>query len=201
MERDVFLARLRRASPGPPLPDLRSLPQAQTELRPGEDLYERFRHELEAVAGTCELVAPDGVAAAVAAAIARTGAKRVAIGADLGEYRDVIAGAVRYEEVAGDRAALGALEATVTGCVLAVAATGSIVTSAMTGRAAALVAEHHVCVVRSDQLVGGLSDVLRARPPGSVIALQSGPSRTADIEKVLILGMHGPRSTHAIVVS
>jgi L-lactate dehydrogenase complex protein LldG len=209
MERDAFLARLARARPGPSLPDVAVLPQSQMELRPGEDPYERFRFELEDVAGTCERVDPGDVPAAVAAAVARTGATRVALAADLGDLAGPVRAALEaagadvadYGEAAADRAALGALEATVTGCALAVAATGSIATSAATGRAAALVAENHICVVRSEQLVGGLADALRRRPPGSVLAFQSGPSRTADIEKVLILGMHGPRSTHVIVVA
>jgi L-lactate dehydrogenase complex protein LldG len=208
MERDAFLARLAHASPGPARPDVEHLPVSQMELRPGEDPYERFRFELEAVAGTCERVGAEGLPAAVAAAVARSGAERVGIGGDLGDDTGPIQEALRahgasvvsYAEAAADRSELGGLEATVTGCAMAVAATGSIVTSAEYGRAAALVAEHHVCVVPARRLVGGMSDVLRSRPQGSVVAFQSGPSRTADIEKVLILGMHGPRSTHVIVV-
>jgi L-lactate utilization protein LutC len=49
--------------------------------------------------------------------------------------------------------------------------------------------------VRSDQLVGGLHELFtgdRLEGAGSLIALQSGPSRSADIEKTLILGVHGP---------
>jgi L-lactate dehydrogenase complex protein LldG len=206
MERDAFIARLSSARPGPPLPDVSDLPAVHTELRAGEQLYDRFAHELTAVKGTCERRPAAEVGAAVAAALG--GARRVALGGDLRDQRAAVdaglaaAGitAIPYAEAVADRAVLGALEATVTGCALAVAATGSIVVSASAGRAAALIAPLHVCVVGAGQLVGGLAEALRTLPPGSLTAFQSGPSRTADIEKVLILGMHGPGATHVIVV-
>jgi L-lactate dehydrogenase complex protein LldG len=61
-----------------------------------------------------------------------------------------------------------------------------------------------VCVLRSEQLLGGLQELLRALPRlggGSLVALQSGPSRSADIEKTLILGVHGPRVAHVVLVA
>ena len=207
MDRDAFLARLASARPGPLLPDVAVLPAVHTELRPGEDAYERFERELTAVQGTCErCAAADAAGPAVVAAL--RGAHRVALAADLGDLLEPIADAlheagvdaVAYDRIASDRAALGALEATVTGCALAVAATGSIVTAATAGRAAAVIAPLHICIVRSERLVGGLAEALRGLPYASLTAFQSGPSRTADIEKVLILGMHGPASTHVIVI-
>jgi L-lactate utilization protein LutC len=208
MERDAFLARLRRGRPGPDLPAIDPLPLVQTEARAGEDLYERFRSELEAVDGLCEIVSPGREGLVVGAFLQSAGVKRAGLGADLGEHRDVVASTlatlgvetVPYAEIADDRAAVGALDATVTGCAALVAATGSLVTTATVGRAAALIAPVHVCVARRSQLVGGLSDVLASMPAGSMVALQSGPSRTADIEKRLILGMHGPASTLVVVV-
>lgn len=206
MEREAFLARLADARPGPALPDLATLPDVHTETRPGEDLHARFQQELEAVAGTYERCTPEHVPAAVVAALGA--ARRVALGDDLGDYlgpvREALTGAgiplLAYRDAVADRAQLGALEATVTGCAVAVAATGSIVTTSGVGRAAALIAPLHVCVVAEGQLVGGLAEALRRLPAGSQAALQSGPSRTADIEKTLILGMHGPGATHVIVV-
>jgi L-lactate dehydrogenase complex protein LldG len=207
MERDAFLARLCGARPGPALPDLATLPDVHTELRAGEDPYERFAAELAAVAGTCERCPAAGVPAAVVQALGA--ARAVALADDLGAFAEPVRAALQaagvdpvdYAAVAGDRERLGALDATVTGCAAAIATTGSIVTTAAAGRAAALIAPLHISVVADGQLVGGLAEALRALPPSSLAALQSGPSRTADIEKTLILGMHGPGATHVILPS
>ena len=106
--------------------------------------------------------------------------------------------------MAPDRDRAGALEAVVTGCTAAVAATGSIITTAgEAGRAAALIAPVHVCVVRASDLVDGIHELMtggRLDPAGSLIAFQSGPSRSADIEKTLILGVHGPGRVHVVLV-
>jgi L-lactate utilization protein LutC len=208
MDREGFLARLRRAGPGPALPDLTTLPLAQTELVPGEDRYDRFAAELLAVQGTCERVAAAATGDAVVRALEIHGARRVALAADLGPFlepvTEALAGAgidaVAYARAADERDLAGSLDATVTGCACLVAATGSVVTTATAGRAAALIAPVHVTVAREAQLVSGLAELFGSLPQASMVALQSGPSRTADIEKTLILGMHGPRATHVIVV-
>jgi L-lactate dehydrogenase complex protein LldG len=208
MDRDAFLARLRRAAPSGPLPPPARL-AAATELRAGEDLYTRFSAELTAVAGTCERAAATAVPAACVAVLAAHNAKSVAISADTGAFHAPIVAALRiesitacdYADVAADHAALDALDAIITGAVALVAATGSIVTAATAGRAAALIPPLHITVAAADTLVGGLSDALDRCRGVSLVALQSGPSRTADIEKVLILGMHGPGVTHVVVAT
>ena len=183
---------------------------APTEMRPGEDPVTRFIAELEAVSGTASRVGRDGLVADVLAALAKVEAQRVALAADLGGARDELAAALRdaglevsmYEDVAPDRATSRNLDATVTGCIAAVAATGSILTGGASGRAGALIAPTHVCVVEEPRILDGLLATLRlaATLGASGMALQSGPSRTADIEKTLILGMHGPKYVHCTVL-
>ena len=54
--------------------------------------------------------------------------------------------------------------------------------------------EIHVALLPSDRVLPGLADVLPRLDPGRVpyISFITGPSRTADIERVLTIGVHGP---------
>ncbi|RAI43001.1 LutC/YkgG family protein [Rhodoplanes roseus] len=67
--------------------------------------------------------------------------------------------------------------------------------------------DHHLVVVDAASVAGDLETVLaglrEARGAGGLpraVHLVTGPSRTADIEQTLILGAHGPRRLHVIVV-
>ncbi len=76
-------------------------------------------------------------------------------------------------------------------------------------RAASLLPLHHIALVPMGKLYGtveawiaslrrthSLDDVLRA---GSRVTLITGPSKSADIELTLTLGVHRPRTVHAVV--
>ena len=91
-------------------------------------------------------------------------------------------------------------EATISGCELLIALTGSIVVSASCGgRGASIVAPCHIVVAKLEQLVPDLESALaKVNERGlcaknSFVGLITGSSRTADIEKILVLGAHGPR--------
>ncbi|MDO7851253.1 LutC/YkgG family protein [Hymenobacter convexus] len=88
-----------------------------------------------------------------------------------------------------------------TSCEALVARTGSVLVSAATasGRRLSIYPDQHLVLARPSQVVAEIGDALRlmqsrygAQMP-SMVSLTSGPSRTADIEKTLVLGAHGPR--------
>lgn len=99
-------------------------------------------------------------------------------------------------------------DASITGCEYLVARTGTIVLSSAQekGRTTSVYAPIHICIATSDQLVYDVRDGLRlirekygASLP-SLISFASGPSRTADIEKTLVVGVHGPKEVYLFLV-
>jgi L-lactate dehydrogenase complex protein LldG len=93
-----------------------------------------------------------------------------------------------------------ASQATITLCEALVAQTGSVlVSSANGGRQATVIAPAHIVFAKLNQLVPDLEAVFtRVYERGiasknSYVCLITGSSRTADIEKILIMGAHGPR--------
>ena len=104
--------------------------------------------------------------------------------------------------------ALEACDAGITGCEALVAQTGSILVSSTTcgGRALSVLPPVHVVVATPDKIVATLADAfdaLRERHSGglpSMLSFITGPSRTGDIERILVLGAHGPKELIVILV-
>ncbi|MCX6318399.1 MAG: lactate utilization protein [Bacteroidetes bacterium] len=103
---------------------------------------------------------------------------------------------------------LAGCDVSITGCEYLVARTGSIVMSAAqkSGRTASVYAPVHICIAYTSQLVYDIKDALVAardkygeRMP-SLITFATGPSRTADIEKTLVVGVHGPKEVYLFLV-
>ena len=66
----------------------------------------------------------------------------------------------------------------------------------------------HIGVFRAADIVENLMEAAapirnfyNANPRNATVSFISGPSRTADIEMRLILGVHGPAETHAIIIN
>jgi len=92
-----------------------------------------------------------------------------------------------------------------TDVMCAIAETGTLVlSSAKHGRGAYLVPPVHVAIVRAGLIVPDMLDLwspgANADPVPSCLVLISGPSKTADIEGVLVTGVHGPREVHVVIV-
>jgi L-lactate dehydrogenase complex protein LldG len=95
----------------------------------------------------------------------------------------------------------------ITGCFCAIAETGTLVfvTSARTPSATFLLPATHIAIVRTDQLLAAMENAFtKVRAEHGTLPravnLVSGPSRTGDIEQTIVLGAHGPRRLHIVLV-
>lgn len=102
---------------------------------------------------------------------------------------------------------LASCDAAITLCDHLVARTGSIVLSAqqLSGRTTSVYAPIHICIAYTHQLVFDISDSLDRFKKElvhlpSMISYATGPSRTADIEKTLVVGVHGPKEVYCFLV-
>jgi L-lactate dehydrogenase complex protein LldG len=85
----------------------------------------------------------------------------------------------------------------------ALADTGSVVLlSSDEPRARSLLSWTHVTVVREDRILAGLEELFEALGPDlpSSVAIVTGPSRSADIEQKLAVGVHGPGEVHVVIM-
>jgi L-lactate dehydrogenase complex protein LldG len=85
----------------------------------------------------------------------------------------------------------------------ALADTGSVVLSASADepRAASLLPDVHVTLVSEDIILAGLEELFAAVGDDlpSSLAIVTGPSRSADIEQQLTVGVHGPGEVHVVI--
>lgn len=113
-------------------------------------------------------------------------------------------GTGRSDDWAGGRQVLAALPVSVGWARYGIAETGTLVesTGAGVGRILPILAPAHVALLRTSDLVTNQLELFQRMTPGttgSAQVLMTGPSRTADIEKILILGVHGPRRLFVIL--
>lgn len=103
---------------------------------------------------------------------------------------------------------LASCDASITSCEFLIARTGSIIlsTGQESGRTVSVYAPIHICIAYSDQLVYDVKDGLQLLKQKyqhslpSLITFATGPSRTADIEKTLVVGVHGPKEVYVFLV-
>jgi L-lactate dehydrogenase complex protein LldG len=100
------------------------------------------------------------------------------------------------------------VQAAFTGCEFLVARTGSIMVSSAQGSGRRIFAHTpvHAIIARSGQLVPEIGDALQAikgkyGEMPSQISMITGPSRTADIEKTLVMGVHGPHDLYVFLLN
>ncbi|HEY8471579.1 MAG TPA: LUD domain-containing protein [Natronosporangium sp.] len=201
--RDEILARVRSALAGAPAPPPVSRDYRRTGTADRAELVARFADRVADYRADVHRVPAAELAEAVARTLTRTAT--LVVPADLppawlAGYR----GPVRREEAPIPVTELDAPGVSVlTGCAVAIAETGTIVLDAGPAqgrRALTLVPDHHVCVVRADQIAATVPEALaRLADPTRPLTFISGPSATSDIELDRVEGVHGPRTLDVII--
>lgn len=101
------------------------------------------------------------------------------------------------------------IEVGITGCEFLIAHTGSVMVSSAQkgGRQMFVYPPLHIVIARKDQLVetlekayAGIREKYKEDFPSQIVLI-TGPSRTADIEKTLVLGAHGPRELRVFLIN
>jgi L-lactate dehydrogenase complex protein LldG len=195
-----------------------TVPVAQSAHR--AELASTFARELEEVGGKfLGILTPAEVTNRIVTLAGELGAKTVAIGQGVVSDMDAIGEAleradfrlvrtvpVADTERAAMRARVADAELGVAEADFAIASTGTlaVVSTANRPSSLTLLPPASLVIVQIDRVMANLAAVLAEMGADGVAAnrltLITGPSRTADIEKRIVLGVHGPKSLHALVV-
>lgn len=104
------------------------------------------------------------------------------------------------------RAACATADLGISSADYALADTGTLVmiSSAKEARMVSLLPPVHLAIIPRDRLLSGLDDLFTVLPQPaeqtSSMVFITGPSRTADIEQILVRGVHGPGEIHVVIV-
>lgn len=176
----------------------------RTSTESHEHLIERLIDRLVDYKATVRHITPPELPSAIASSCAARGVRRLAVPADLpAEW--LPPGVEALPDLGLTHDGLDAADGVLTGCALAVAQTGTIVLDGGPGqgrRALSLLPDYHLCVVRSDQVVGLVPEAVARLAPSSTRPMTwiSGPSATSDIELNRVEGVHGPRTLEVLIV-
>ena len=200
--KENILNRIREALSNPvPLPFPESEGKRNIFNNPGEDLQVIFAEEFIKLQGNFSYCADkDELAPQLIQLLAEKDWNKIYCAEE--ELQKLLSsnGITQYADLAS-------CDVSVTGCECLVARTGSMVLSSAQamGRTGSVYAPVHICIAYTDQVVYDVKDALlllqekygMALP--SFISFASGPSRTADIEKTLVTGVHGPKEVYCFL--
>jgi L-lactate dehydrogenase complex protein LldG len=204
--RETILKSIRThlAASVPHNPPESAIPSAGVSASPATtSVVDLFRESLEAVSGHC-LVARDEaeVGHAIAQIVSELGARKIAISdapalSRLTGLTDV--------EIAPDAHRIFEFDVGITTAQAAIADTGTLVLDSARERhrLASLVPPVHIAIVNASSIFQTLAEALAfIHQNGNIspaVTFITGPSRTADIELTLAIGVHGPQELYVII--
>jgi L-lactate dehydrogenase complex protein LldG len=210
--RERILARVRTAlgrMPGEGAPEPPAYELVVRGPGAGAERVRLFAERFEALAGKAHVVGSAAEAGAKAREIV-AGRSVVAVEHEVVRAAGVMEwdGDVRHGFATGEelRRACAECAVGITSTSYALADTGTLVTMAGPGepRLASLLPPVHVALVPAGVILAGIEELLLRVPEPdegtSSMVFITGPSRTADIEQILVRGVHGPGEIHAIVI-
>ncbi|HLG78548.1 MAG TPA: LUD domain-containing protein [Ktedonobacteraceae bacterium] len=181
-----------------------------------EDLFTHFQQRLTAVGGACALLDSVQAAAAVIESHPALEARDIVVPPGFADHPawGAVVPLLREQGItireAGSPASVADAPAGLSGAELAVAETGSVLLAenALAARVVSMLTLTHFVLVRAADLVpmlddigGRLQQLTRAgADQRHHITLVSGPSRTADIERTLTIGVQGPKAIVVLIV-
>ncbi len=176
-------------------------PRQSAAPLPPVSLASQFISEAMAAGAHVSTCAPDQVLAWVVSFLHGRKIDRVQIWNNIPHLKasDLMAAGIRVEKSGAPEILAG-----ITGALAGIAETGSLVIPGGDGQplTASLMPEIHLAILRASDILPSLAKAIQlpevASAPSTVII--TGPSRTADIEMALVVGVHGPKELHILVV-
>jgi L-lactate dehydrogenase complex protein LldG len=168
------------------------------------DVVELFATRVDDYKATVCRVGGDEVAETVARLVAEHGSTSVVAPADLADHWvSQVDATVERDRPPLSITQLDRIDTVVTSAAVAIAETGTVILDAGAGqgrRALTLVPDHHIVIVRTDQVVAGVPDAMGRIEKTAPQTWISGPSATSDIELSRVEGVHGPRHLDVVIV-
>jgi L-lactate dehydrogenase complex protein LldF len=178
---------------------VKAIPEAvdsgQNQTGSGLSLVERFTEELTALGGKAYKVRMEDLPGRLGELLKSR---------DISQVLADDAGAKYLGDISTVRELDPSIRAGVTGALAGIAESGSLVLVSGEGQTltASLLPEMHIAVLKVSAIVAGLEEALRKPELWTSAAgvIVTGPSRTADIEMTLTIGVHGPGELHVFLI-
>lgn len=208
--RDIILEKIRKAQLAGVTKDLAielspEEASASVFVAPVGDLSENYKSELEKISGSCFIVSDFAEISKKLDEILQAEKSNQVLCLEPELSKNI---SISKAQITNDISLVSTCSATITACEFLVSRLGSVMVSNAnsSGRRPHVAPDVHIVIANQSQVVADLGDALEgmlekyAGKLPSWISNITGPSRTADIEKTLILGAHGPKKLFVFII-